>query len=226
MGVVGVQLMMVDKKPKMTVCDVGQGLGVVFSEGRSQVVYDFGRAEAGMVECLEKVMGLDRIIELAIVSHEDSDHVGGLLEVQKYFDIEQIKYAKDLAINDIYSVGEMRFDIRWPSNLVGDSNKDSVVVEATVNNKKILLMGDVTSEEEQALVWRNMISDIDVLVVSHHGSNTATSEELLDKVRPETAIISVGKNSFGHPTEEVLNRLEERDIEILRTDFVGDIAID
>lgn len=217
MGVAGVELMMVNPAPKMTVCNVGQGLGIVFSEGSSQVVYDFGKPGAGMVGCLEKVMGLDKNIELAFVSHDDSDHVGGLPEVQKYFEIEQIKYSKDLAVGDIYSIGGMQFDIRWV--------KDWVVIKARVNDKNILLTGDVTSEEEQTLVWRNKIEDLDILVVSHHGSATATSDELLDKIKPETAIISVGKNSFGHPNKEVLERLGKRNIKILRTDEIGNIEI-
>ena len=223
--VVGWELLTADYGLKMTVCNVGQGLGVIISQGSTQIVYDFGPDNKKMVTCLAKTMKLDRRIELAIVSHEDSDHVGGMAEVEKYYHIEQKYYAKDLAVNDRFRVGKMEFDIRWPPALTGDSNKDSVVVEATLDDKKILLMGDVTKEEEDRMVWRKMVGPVDYLVVGHHGSGGSTGENLLEMVQPKVAIISVGKNTFGHPSEEVVKRLEEKRIEILRTDEMGAIEI-
>lgn len=223
--VVGWELLTADYGLKMTVCNVGQGLGVIISQGSTQIVYDFGPDNKKMVICLAKTMKLDRRIELAIVSHEDTDHIGGMKEVEKYYHIEQKYYAKDLAVNDKFRIGKMLFDIRWPPALTGDGNKDSVVVEATLDNKKILLMGDVTKEEEDRMVWRKMLRPVDYLVVAHHGSGGSTGENLLEMVKPKTAIISVGKNTFGHPSEEVLGRLKAKNIEILRTDKVGNVII-
>ena len=89
----------------------------------------------------------------------------------------------------------------------------------------MLVMGDVPAEVEQGLVWRKIINQkIRYLVVSHHGSGEATSEELLDAIKPEEAIISVGKNNvYGHPTKGVLDRLNNKKIKIRRTDLEGDI---
>jgi len=90
----------------------------------------------------------------------------------------------------------------------------------------IFLSGDIEKETEQKLVWREILKgQVDVLKVSHHGSETATSEELLDFLKPKIAVISVGVNNrFGHPRGEVLERLNKRDIEIERTDEVGDVV--
>ncbi|MBQ1729663.1 MAG: hypothetical protein II036_04880, partial [Oscillospiraceae bacterium] len=67
--------------------------------------------------------------------------------------------------------------------------------------------------------------DIECLVVSHHGSRYSSDEQFLKKVRPEIAIISVGYNNFGHPSEEALERLKEAGAEIYRTDIAGNISV-
>jgi len=92
--------------------------------------------------------------------------------------------------------------------------------------RKFLLMADAPAVVEQKLVWRGALRQaqgVDVLKVSHHGSKEATSEELLKATKPEVAIISVGKNNFGHPTKEVLERLKNAGIKVERTDQLGDI---
>lgn len=227
LGISGVEMLgQGSSKMKMTVCDVGQGEGVVFSEGSNQLVYDFGPENNMMVRCLEEVMGLDRVIEAAVISHNDSDHIGGMAAVEKGYTIEQKYSSENIGKNDIIGLGKMQFVIRWPEEITGESNKDSVVMEARLGNKKILLMGDVTKEEEQKMAWREQLDEVDVLVAAHHGSGTATSEELLRAIEPETVIISVGKNNFGHPSEEVIKRLKENEIEIRRTDQEGMIVIE
>lgn len=67
------------------------------------------------------------------------------------------------------------------------------------------------------------LPDVDLLIAGHHGSKTSTSTQLLDAVRPETVIISVGRNSYGHPSEEVLQRLEAYECEVYRTDENGTV---
>ena len=69
------------------------------------------------------------------------------------------------------------------------------------------------------------LPDVEVLIAGHHGSKHSTGEKLLDTVKPETAIISVGYNNYGHPSDETLYRFEARDIKVLRTDTDGDITI-
>ena len=78
---------------------------------------------------------------------------------------------------------------------------------------------------EQRLIERYDLPDIEALVVGHHGSNYSTTAELLDALRPETAFISVGSNSYGHPSDQAMERLSERGITIYRTDLQGDLRL-
>ena len=90
----------------------------------------------------------------------------------------------------------------------------------------ILITGDLDLAGERRPLREYSLPKVDVLVVGHHGSKYATSAELLDAVQPETAVISVGRNnSYGHPTQEVLDRLAEAGCTVHRTDQEGTILI-
>ena len=105
------------------------------------------------------------------------------------------------------------------------SNDDSVVLRASFGEFDALLSGDITSVVEKQLVRDQDLSGIEVLKVSHHGSKYASSQEFLEAVKPKLAVIGVGKNQWGHPAEEVLEKLRNLDIEILRTDTDGEIEV-
>ena len=89
-----------------------------------------------------------------------------------------------------------------------------------------LFTGDISSSLEKKLVVQNVNLRSNVLKIAHHGSKYSTSEEFLQSVSPKIAVISVGKNSYGHPTPEVLQKLENFGIHILRTDKDGTIRIE
>ena len=89
-----------------------------------------------------------------------------------------------------------------------------------------LITGDMDKETELRLMDNFQLPDIEVLIVGHHGSHNSTSEELLNNLTPEIAVISVGKdNVYGHPAEETLDKLDERDIKVYRTDLNGTIIV-
>lgn len=89
----------------------------------------------------------------------------------------------------------------------------------------ILITGDCSAAGERELIRHMTLPELEVLIVGHHGSKTSTSRELLIKTSPEIAIISVGAdNSYGHPTDEVLRRLEQYGCRIYRTDLNGTIV--
>lgn len=220
-------------KGKLVFCDVGQGNGVLLTKGEFQLVYDTGPKNGKMLDCLAQNLPFwDKNLEVVIVSHWDIDHSGGLEEIDDYYKIgrlyssrenEQYNYTEILGLEDIIRNGWMGFRVMWTSRN-GDDNYGSVVGLLTIDKLKILLMGDAPFEVEQRLVWRKILTDkVDMILVGHHGSRTSTSEELLEVTHPKEAIISVGKNSFGHPTEEVLARLEKYGIEVKRTDKLGSI---
>ena len=89
----------------------------------------------------------------------------------------------------------------------------------------LLITGDADSFVEQMLVKYYPIPDLELLMVGHHGSKHSTSARLLDVLRPELAVISVGYNSYGHPAPEVLERLESSGAQVWRTDLSGPITV-
>lgn len=108
----------------------------------------------------------------------------------------------------------------------GDENEASMVLEISYPGFRALLTGDMGEEGEQKLLEKGLIRKTDVLKAGHHGSKMSTGEGLLQTASPTVAVISCGSgNRYGHPHEEVLDRLEEEEIRILRTDESGAIDI-
>lgn len=113
-----------------------------------------------------------------------------------------------------------------------DSNNYSIVFKLKNDRTSFLFTGDMEEPLEKALAHKYCSASStvcptlqsDVLKIGHHGSDTASGEEFLNLVRPQTAIVSVGKNKYGHPSLRVLKKLERVEAEILRTDVAGDIV--
>jgi competence protein ComEC len=225
-----------------------EGVGELEEEVRRMV---FSRKESPVLDCLSSNMPFwDRKIEMVMATHPDLDHIGGLVSVLERFEVgkffgnggegeslawkeverrleEEGVESGVLARGNKVMWGEMILEVLSPEKGLGfeEANEGSLVMLLGVEGKKILLMGDATVEVERRLVWRKILDEkVDILKAGHHGSKTSTSDELLDRVSPEVVIFSVGEgNSYGHPAEEVLERVVERGIEIRRTDEEGQI---
>ena len=183
------------------------------------------------------------------MSHPKFDHFGGLIDVIKNYNVgvfigtgrtgtansyqELVRNLKEKNIKYIFLESGDRFDyadhhfkIIWPeayANLAEELNSGSLVILYEYNGQKALLTGDIGSDFDDELA--EAAGDIDLLKVAHHGSKYSTSERFLGMTKPETAIISVGKNSYGHPTKELLERLQTIGARILRTNLDGTIKI-
>jgi beta-lactamase superfamily II metal-dependent hydrolase len=195
----------------------------------------------------------DRNIEAIIETHPDQDHIGGLVNVLNSYSINSIletkmqsdsqtykKLEDDIVNNNVEKI-EAKKDVKikfksgaiaeilYPLETVVDINgKDtnmySVTVMLTVGENRFLFTGDLPTTEENKLLESDVDVKADFLKIAHHGSKYATSSSFLDVVKPSSAIISVGKNnSYGHPNQEVLQRLVSHNVNILRTDESGDI---
>lgn len=103
-----------------------------------------------------------------------------------------------------------------------EPNEASIVTLLSYGDFDVLLLGDISSQVEEVI---NTDEKVEVLKIAHHGSKYSSSEEFLERIAPDLAVISVGKNSYGHPTEEVLERLRNLGIQVLRTDLEGEIEI-
>jgi len=106
-----------------------------------------------------------------------------------------------------------------------DLNQLSVVVELNYGKFRALFTGDLGTAEEKVLVDSGRLMAVDVLKVAHHGSKYSSAAEFLSAVRPKLALISVGKNNYGHPTSEALERLKAVGARIWRTDRQGELEI-
>lgn len=141
---------------------------------------------------------------------------------------------RDVRINwvkagDRFRFGKARWRVlsppgrKWRRN--ADAANGSVVFLLTVNRRKLLFTGDIEEEATRRLARRWRFGRVDVFLVTHHGSKSASSDALLREIRPRFAVLSVGRNSFGHPTEEVVQRLEGRRAKIWCTDVNGDVTL-
>ncbi len=187
-------------------------------------------------------------VDLAIVTHFHKDHCLGTIAAMKELNVHSVampdaspddKYrieierlAKEKGIEIIYlEAGDKitfesgsEIDVISPSDAAecDDVNDTSIVFELTANNFKALFTGDSTKLSEAEHI--NEYNHVNLLKVPHHGSDTSSSQKFIDRVSPDYSVISVGENNnYGLPTDTVLERLENANSHILRTDKLGDI---
>ncbi|MEH7885431.1 DNA internalization-related competence protein ComEC/Rec2 [Bacillus sp. JJ1609] len=204
-------------------------------------VYDPGR---NIVLPLLKSEGISKIDKL-ILTHGDADHIGGASALFNELRIKQLILPRETERSTLeldiikkalgqgtaiysggagagWNSGGGNFNILNPSGNTGDRNERSVVLLANIGGKKWLFTGDLGNEGEQILLKNFGDLDIDVLKVGHHGSKYSSSKEFIESIKPEYAVISVGaKNRYGHPSGEILNRLDLQEVRIFRTDLSG-----
>ncbi len=135
---------------------------------------------------------------------------------------------------DHFKIGNFDFEVLWPKRYTDDGgNADSLCLSASLDinedgssDWKAVFTGDAESDELEEILNNEDIGDIDVLKVGHHGSNDSVSESVLERLKPEYALISVGEgNSYGHPTSQTLKLLEDSDIQVLRSDLQGVVEL-
>jgi competence protein ComEC len=242
---------------KVVFFDVGQGDAILIQQGSNQILIDGGPDGKKVMEKLgEYVPFWDRNIEVVIATHPDEDHIDGLIDVMENYNIGEViddgvdvdsqvykKYKDVISQKNINCIeGKRGMEIKLSDNTKleilspdgtqdksnpKDTNSSSIISKLTSGGNTFLFTGDLTIEGEQELFSKNLDLRARVLKVAHHGSKYATSDEFLDKVQPQEAVISVGKNNrYGHPSEDVIKRLESHKIIIKRTDNQGDIEYD
>ena len=125
-------------------------------------------------------------------------------------------------------------DILWPNekDMIADNwiNNNSLVFKLVYKDFSIMFTGDIEEEAEKAILeqYSNNINKLqaNILKIAHHGSKTSTTENFLKTISPKIALIGVGKNNnFGHPNEQVIERLKENGVKVYRTDTDGEISI-
>nr|WP_326125535.1 DNA internalization-related competence protein ComEC/Rec2 [uncultured Oscillibacter sp.] len=231
--------------------DVGQGQCVLLaSEGRFALV-DCGSGNgwisAGDIAADHLAsLGCKRL-DYLILTHYDSDHVSGVTALAERVDVgallapetaedgelrERVLSAAEAAGAGVMppeevrtiSLGRAALTVYPPVGTGGD-NQEGLAVLASAGELDLLVTGDMDRATERRLLAACELPDLEVLAAGHHGSRYSTSEELLEALGPETVCVSVGSNSYGHPSEETLERLARQGCAVYRTDLHGDIHL-
>lgn len=186
-------------------------------------------------------------LDFVIATHPHSDHIGGLSKVIETFEIGEIymptierksyktyqalmgaiqkKGLKQKAAKAgvrILKANDLTLDILAPvKSNYADINDWSVILKLTYGSTSFLFMADATARAE-----KDITADVkaDVLKVGFHGSRDSTSDDFLSRVAPKYAVISVGKNPYGHPSSDTINKLKNANIEVYRTDLDGTVT--
>lgn len=232
--------------------DVGQGESVILTSGGETALVDCGSSNSykdpgGLAADTLHSMGV-RELSAVVVTHYHADHTNGLYEVLRRIPVQTV-YLPD--IEDEYGVrerlvslaeekgaqvtyvtketadtlGDTVLTIYPPVQSGGDLNELGLTALASAGDFDLLITGDMSGSTEKKLVETYALPDIEVLVVSHHGSRYSSNIRFLKAVMPEAAVISVGDNNYGHPSEETLQRLLAVGADIWRTDQQGTIRI-
>lgn len=242
-----------DNQLHLVFCDVGQGDAILISQGSNQILIDGGPGQS-VLGCLSNHLPFwDREIEVVVATHPEADHITGLIDVIERYNVKQFvvnSLGKESAVfaefrtavlnegSDIYfpkegdriKINSLELLVFWPQSqekvlgattVVQGVNETSIVLKLSFGSFDALLTGDISTKVESQLD----LEDVEVLKVAHHGSKYSTSKEFLEQTQPELAVISVGKNPFGHPTSEVIERIGELGIKLLRTDEEGEIEV-
>ena len=232
---------------RATVLDVGQGQCILLCCGDMTAVVDCGgdQGDADGEKAARTLLaeGVDRV-DVLVLTHYDGDHTCGLEQFLSRVTVETI-LAPDLGVEEQEAVLALAAQYGAPVELVTADlevqfSGGTLQVMAPVDPKNqtaglcallsvqeydILITGDLDAAGERALLRTHALPDIELLVAGHHGSKYATSEALLTAVTPEAVVISVGRNSYGHPTPEMLDRAAAIGATVWRTDLDGDIII-
>ena len=237
---------------RAAVLDVGQGESVALCSGSEAALVDCGSSnsyvDAGSVAADALQSAGIRRLSAVIVTHYHADHTNGLTEVLTRLPVDTL-YLPD--IEDEYGVrdrlvslaahqgadvvfvteptrialGEAVLTVYPPLLTTGDLNEQGLTALATAGDFDLLITGDMAGQTEQLLAQMYPLPDVEVLVVSHHGSRYSSDESFLRAITPDNAVISVGDNRYGHPAEETLRRLQAVGAAVWRTDQQGSIRI-
>jgi len=225
--------------------DVGQGDSELIITDGVKILIDGGPVNGKLLGELGHILSPhDRYIDLVMMTHPQLDHYGGLIELLKNYRVgafvsngrkgdnefyrELIKTIQTQSIPYIilgegdrikYQTAKLTILNPSPKNLVSyELNDTSLVTLLEKSGLRALYTGDAGANIEKELVAKYQLS-AHILKVGHHGSKYASGREFLKAVKPQIAVIEVGKNSYGHPTSETLARLAAIGSKIFRTDL-------
>lgn len=233
--------------------DVGQGDCVFIRYDEYTILIDAGENGKGddVLEYLD-ALGVSRLTWV-IGSHPHTDHIGGLDTVINALEVENVMLTRHAdgnipgtkTYNDLlmaildnsltvtsavtgaqYQMGELTMTVLSSGEMYSDYNDSSIVLMFDFGVTDFITGGDISENVERDLLASGFELSAAVLKVSHHGSSKSSSEQFLDAVSAQVAVICCGAgNDYGHPTNMVLDRLRERNVDYYRTDIDSDVVV-
>lgn len=228
--------------------DVGQGdAALVLCDDKTMLI-DGGKPHASsIIYTYLKNLNID-YLDYIVASHADDDHIGGLsaplakmkvgnvlapeteADTRSYESLKNKTAEQGLTIahpkpGESLDFGSSTIEFYGPiTESESDRNNGSIVMKIIYGDTSFLFTGDAEREEEQEILSAGYDLSATVLKVGHHGSKNSTTYPFLREIMPKYAVISVGDNNYGHPTEDTLSRLRDADVKVYRTDMQGDIV--
>lgn len=225
--------------------DVGQADCIYINQGDYNMLIDAGNNEDG-----KKLVNYFKSLNIeefnyVVATHPHEDHIGGMDDIINNFKIDEFFMPDKLSTSktfegvldalsnnslnyyapqkgESFNLGDAKFKVIYSGDDTNDINDSSIILKMTYGSNSFLFTGDATSNVEKIILNEDIESD--VLKVAHHGSDYSSTDEFLDKVSPGYAVISVGENnSYNHPSNSTLDKLNKRNIKLYRTDLNGTI---
>lgn len=231
--------------------DVGQGDCILIQVNNKNLLIDSGTSDSK--EKVIRYLKNNNIkrLDYIVATHPHDDHIGGMASVIKNFEVGEFYAPKVISSTEsfedmIVSLKNKNLKIKVakpnitldlgpntsctmlsPNKLsYKDTNNYSCAIKVSYKNSTYLFTGDIEKLTEQEILNKGYDLKADVLKVPHHGSNSSTSQEFLNKVSPQIAVISCGSsNSYGHPNKETLDKLKKINCIIYRTDLDKNIIL-
>ena len=236
----------------ITVLDVGQGQCISVISGDKTVLIDCGGIysldNAGETAGSYLLSRGRKRVDVLLLTHLHADHVNGVPRLLELVDVGEIiipdavtdedgmldeivsaaeKHGtalRRLDSDELFSVGNIELNLFAPSEK-GDLNERCMMMRVSIGAFDMIVTGDAPQAAERELIESHELPDAELLIAGHHGSKYSSSGELLSAAGAETAVISVGYNSYGHPTNETLERLRAYGYNVYRTDLNGNVEI-
>lgn len=235
--------------------DVGQGDAILIKTPENhQILVDGGPGNFVLGELIKVIPFFDKSIDLVVLTHPHADHVSGLIEVLKRYHVDNVlitgvdykspeytEFLNEISKQNVrvflaeeetdFKFGDVLMDVIYPERQINSDkfaniNNSSIAMMIEFHDKKILLTGDLELEGEAELIKTGTNLEADIFKAGHHGSRTSSSLNLLKLARPKAVIIQSGKgNSYGHPHEETLKKLQKLGIKVYRNDEMGRIEL-
>lgn len=240
-------------KPSMSVhvIDVGQGQSVLVESAGEFMLVDTGESEYSSIVADYLNSKNVKKLKYAVATHPHSDHIGCYSAIINEFDIDlfmmpNVQHSSStfermlIALNEknvpvripevgqTYDLGTTSFTILSPSSSrYNDLNDYSIGIRIECGDTSFIMVGDATRLSEEEMLNTGLELNSDVMMVPHHASDTSSSSKFIKAISPSSAIISCGRaNVYGHPDGKIVARYKSYDVQLYRTDLVGNIVVD